>query len=194
MIYLNENIEALKILINISKNLHRSKKSNYSRIRNNKLFNEKGKDKLINQVINPLDLALLEIGNEISHFLETIPIYNIFLRHVNGINLYDSAELICEIKDIKKFQTSNNLLAYAGIYPNAHNYNKNLHKMLLRISHKLVRYNAVYEFIYSNAYKKYSLLNTNEEHIEAMARRIVIKKFLQNLFTHWIKLEDDNVD
>ena len=98
---MNENIEALKILINISKNLHTSKKSNYSRIKNNKLFNEKGKDKLINQVINPLDLALLEVGNEISRFLETIPIYNIFLRHVNGINLYDSAESVCEIKDIK---------------------------------------------------------------------------------------------
>ena len=188
---MNENIEALKILINISKNLHTAKKSNYSRIRNNQLFNEKGKDKLINQVINPLDLALLEIGTEISHFLETIPIYNIFLKHVNGVNLYDAAELICEIKDINKFQTSNNLLAYAGIYPNARNYNKNLHKLLLRISHKLVRYNPVYDFVYTNAYNKYSSsLNTNEEHIEAMARRIVIKKFLQNLFTHWIKLED----
>ena len=188
---MNENIEALKILINISKNLHTAKKSNYSRIRNNQLFNEKGKDKLINQVINPLDLALLEIGNEISRFLETIPIYNIFLKHVNGVNLYDAAELICEIKDINKFQTSNNLLAYAGMYPNARNYNKNLHKLLLRISHKLVRYNPVYDFVYTNAYNKYSSLNTNEEHIEAMARRIVIKKFLQNLFTHWIKLEDD---
>lgn len=187
---MNENIEALKILINISKNLHTSKKSNYSRIRNNKLFNEKGKDKLINQVINPLDLALLEIGNEIVKFLETIPIYNIFLKHVNGINIYDSAELICEIKDIDKFNSSNNLLAYSGMYPNAKNYNKNLHRLLLRISHKLIRYNPVYEFVYINACKKYSKLNTNEEHVEAMARRIVIKKFLQNLFTHWIKLED----
>ena len=62
--------------------------------------------------------------------------------------------------------------------------------LLLRISHKLVRYNPVYDFVYTNAYNKYSSLNTNEEHIEAMARRIVIKKFLQNLFTHWIKLED----
>ena len=136
------------------------------------------------------NIAILEVGNEISRFLETIPIYNIFLRHVNGINLYDSAELVCEIKDIKKFNTSNNLLAYAGMYPNAQNYNKNLHKLLLRISHKLVRYNPVYDFVYTNAYNKYSSLNTNEEHIEAMARRIVIKKFLQNLFTHWIKLED----
>ena len=65
-----------------------------------------------------------------------------------------------------KFNTSNNLLAYAGMYPNAQNYNKNLHKLLLRISHKLVRYNPVYDFVYTNAYNKYSSLNTNEEHIE----------------------------
>ena len=37
---------------------------------------------------------------------------------------------------------------------------------------------------------KYSSMNTNEEHLEAMARRIVVKKFLQNLFIHWVKLED----
>lgn len=187
---MNEDIEALKILINISKNLHASKKSNYSRIKNNKLFNEKGKDKLINQVINPLDLALLEIGITISQLLDTIPIYNIFLKNVDGINLYDAAELICEIKDINRFATSNSLLAYSGMYPNAHHYNKNLHMMLLRISHKLVRYNLKYDYVYTEAYRKYSNRYDNHKHIEAMARRIVIKKFLQHLFTHWIKLEE----
>lgn len=170
--------------------MHTAKKSNYSRIKNNQFFNEKAKNKLINQVINPLDLALLDIGKEISFFLDTIPIYHIFLKHTNGLNIYDAAELICEIKDIKKFQTSNNLLAYAGIYPNAKNYNKNLHKLLLRLSHKLIKYNPVYEFVYDMSYSKYDNSEDNIEHIEAMARRIVIKKFIQNLFTHWKKLEE----
>lgn len=188
---MNENIEALKILTNISKNLYTSKKSNYSRIKNNKLFNQGGKEKLINQVINPLDLALLDIGKEITLFLETIPIYNMFLKHTAGINIYDSAELICEIKTINRFKTSNNLLAYSGIYPNAKNYNKNLHKMLLRLSYKLINYNQIYAFVYDMAIEKYSHYQTNEEHIEAMARRVVIKRFMQNLFTHWIKIEEN---
>lgn len=187
---MNENIEALKILTNISKNLYTSKKSNYSRIKNNQLFNQNGKEKLINQVINPLDLALLDIGKEITLFLETIPIYNMFLKNTTGINIYDSAELICEIKTISRFKTSNNLLAYAGIYPNAKNYNKNLHRLLLRLSYKLVNYNQIYAFVYEMAIEKYTNYETNEEHIEAMARRVVIKRFMQNLFTHWIKIED----
>lgn len=86
------------------------------------------------------------------------------------------------------------MLAYAGIYPNATKYNKNLHKLLLRLSHKLINYNQVYKFIYEMALEKYKVYNTNQEHIEAMARRVVIKKFIQNLFTHWIKLEESSYD
>lgn len=186
---MNENIEALKILTNISKNLYTSKKSNYSRIKNNKLFNQSGKEKLINQVINPLDLALVEIGREITFFLETIPIYNMFLKNTKGVNIYDAAELICEIKTITKFKTSNNLLAYAGMYPNATNYNKNLHRLLLKLSYKLINYNQIYAFVYEMALDKYKYYETNQEHIEAMARRVVVKRFLQNLFIHWIKVE-----
>ena len=186
---MNEDIEALRILSNISKSLYSSKKSNYSRIKNNKLFNEAGKNKLINQVINPLDLTLLEIGKEISFFLDTIPIYRVFLKNMNGVSIYDAAELICEIKDINKFKTSSNLLAYAGFYPNARRYNKNLHNVLLRLAYKLINYNQVYTFIYEIALEKYSTYNTTQEHIEAMARRIVIKKFLYNLFLHWVKVE-----
>lgn len=191
---IDENIEVLRILSNISKNIYTSKKSNYSRIKNNQYFNELAKEKLINQVINPLDLALVDIGKEINTFLETIPIYNFFLKNTKGINIYDSAELISEIKTIRKFETSNNLLAYAGMYPNAVRYNKNLHKLLLRLSYKLISYNQVYGFIYEMALKKYADYNTNQEHIEAMARRVVIKKFIQNLFTHWAKIEEVDGD
>lgn len=191
---IDENIEVLKILTNISKNIYTSKKSNYSRIKNNQYFNEEAKAKLINKVISPIDLALVDVGREINSFLDMIPIYNIFLKNTDGINIYDSAELITEIKSINRFKTSNSLLAYAGIYPNATKYNKNLHKLLLRLSHKLINYNQVYKFIYEMALEKYKVYNTNQEHIEAMARRVVIKKFIQNLFTHWIKLEESSYD
>ena len=190
----DENIEVLKILTNISKNIYTSKKSNYSRIKNNQYFNEDAKAKLIDQVISPIDLALIDVGKEINSFLDMIPIYNIFLKNTDGINIYDSAELISEIKNINRFDTSNNLLAYAGMYPNAKKYNKNLHKLLLRLSHKLINYNQVYKFIYEMALEKYDGYNTNQEHIEAMARRVVIKKFIQNLFTHWIKLEESSYE
>lgn len=190
----NENIEVLKILNNISKNIYTSKKSNYSRIKNNQYFNEDAKADLINTVITPIDMALVDVGKEIDFFLRTIPIYNIFLKHTKGVNIYDSAELICEIKSINRFHTFNNLLAYAGMYPYAKKYNKNLHNVLLRLSYKLINYNQVYNFIYKMALDKYSDYNTNQEHIEAMARRIVIKKFLHNLFIHWIKVEEADDD
>ena len=186
----DENIEVLKILTNISKNVYASKKSNYSRIKNNKYFNDNAKAKLINQVINPIDLALIDVGKEINSFLNMIPIYNIFLKNTDGVNIYDAAELITEIKSIQRFKTVNNLLAYAGIYPNPKKYNKNLHKLLLRLSYKLINYNQVYAFVYERALLKYSEYNTNQEHIQAMARRIVIKRFMQNLFTHWMKAEE----
>ena len=69
-----------------------------------------------------------------------------------------------------------------------------MHNVLLRLSHKLINYNEVYTFVYEMALERYADYNTNQEHIEAMARRIVIKKFLQNLFTHWIKVEEMNDD
>lgn len=65
---IDENIEVLKILTNISKNIYTSKKSNYSRIKNNQYFNEEAKAKLIDQVISPIDLALVDVGREINSF------------------------------------------------------------------------------------------------------------------------------
>ena len=96
---MNENIEALKILTNISKNLYTSKKSNYSRIKNNKLFNQGGKEKLINQVINPLDLALLDIMLPIRNGYELAPYF--IEKNIPVIFLSAKGETIDKVKGLK---------------------------------------------------------------------------------------------
>ena len=85
-------------------------------------------------------------------------------------------------------------MSYAGFVPNAKNYNKKLHKLLQKLSYKLVKYNPQYEFVfdinvqkYSEKYPKYS-----EEHINNMAKRIVVKKFLKNLYFSWNQINKED--
>lgn len=191
---MDEDVQMLKILTDVAISLFISKKSNVSRIQSTNFTNE-SKEKLIKETITPLDDSLYHIKITIKNILKKIPIYNFFLSQQNGLSIFDAAQLIAIIKDINSFDRFENLMSYAGFSPNARNYNKKLHKLLLRIGYKLIQKNPQYQFVFELNCQKYSDLypKRSQAHIENMAKRIVIKKFLKNLYFSWNSINKDEV-
>lgn len=191
---MDEDIQMLKILSDVAVSLFITKKSNISRIKSTN-FTEEAKAEFISQTVTPLDESLYYIKRNIKNVLNRIPIYNFFLSHQNGVTIFDCAQLISIIKDIDLFDKFGNLMSYSGFSPNAHNYNKKLHKLLLRIGYKLIQKNPQYQFIFELNCQKYAKLypNKTQAHIENMAKRIVIKKFLKNLYFSWNSINKDEV-
>lgn len=189
---MDENLQVLKILSDIAETTFRTRRSSLSRIKASG-FSKSGEEKLIERIIVPLDESIEYLSGQVLNTLTMIPIYNFFLARQHGVSIFDSAQLISLIKDINNFKTFGNLISYAGFTPNAKNYNKKLHKMLQRISYKLIKKNPQYQFIFDMNVQKYSELypKYSSEHIENMAKRIVIKKFLKNLYFSWNQINKD---
>lgn len=189
---MNEYLQVLKILSDIAETTFRTRRSSLSRIQASG-FSQEGEDKLKKSIIKPLDESLDYLSNQLSSTLVMIPIYNFFLERQKGISIFDAAQLISLIKDIDEFETFGHLMSYSGFIPNAKRYNKKLHKLLQRLSYKLIKYNPQYQFVfelyiqkYSEKYPKYT-----KEHVENMAKRIVVKKFLKNLYFSWNSINGD---
>lgn len=189
----DENLHILKILSDIAETTFRTRRSSISRIEASS-FTSEGKTSLKKEIIKPLDDTIDYISNEIRSTLIMIPIYNFFLQHQKGVNIYDSAQLISILEDINNFNTFGNLFSYSGFTPNSKKYNKKLHKILLRLSYRLIKVNPQYQFIfevqcqkYEEKYPKYP-----KQHIENMAKRIVIKKFLKNLYFSWNQINRED--
>ena len=183
---IDEDIQLLRILSDTATNIFLSKKSNLARINSINILQQE-KDRWTDNVIKPLDDSLAYLKRDIYNILIKIPIYNFFLSQQYGINIFDSAQLISIIVDIDNFETFGNLISYSGFTPKAHNYNKKLYKILLKISYKLIQHNPQYQWIYQKNIEKYRVQNPtySEKHIENMAKRIVIKKFLKNFYISW---------
>ena len=188
------DIEILRVLSNTSESIFMNKRSNIARINSIEIMDDE-KDKLMENIIKPLDNAIKYLQKDIYNILIRIPIYNYFLANQNGVNLFDAAQLISIIVDINNFKKVDNLLSYAGFTPHSYNYNKKLHKLLLRIGYKLIQQNPKYQFVYESNVVKYreKYPKYTNDHINNMAKRIVIKRFLKNLYISW-KAVDKNFE
>lgn len=188
------DIEILRVLSNTSESIFMNKRSNIARINSIEIMDDE-KDKLMENIIKPLDNAIKYLQKDIYNILIRIPIYNYFLANQNGVNLFDAAQLISIIVDINNFKKVDNLLSYAGFTPCSYNYNKKLHKLLLRIGYKLIQQNPKYQFVYESNVVKYreKYPKYTNDHINNMAKRIVIRRFLKNLYISW-KAVDKNFE
>ena len=186
------DIEILRVLSNTAESIFLTKTSNITRINSMNIMDDE-KEKLVKNIIKPLDKSIQYLQKDIYNILIRIPIYNYFLSQQNGVNLFDSAQLISIIIDINNFNKFDNLISYAGFIPDPNNYNQKLHKLLLKIGYKLIKANPKYQFVYENSIQKYqeTYPNYSYTHICNMAKRIVIRKFLKNLYINW-KAVDKN--
>ena len=189
---MDENLQVLKILSDIAETTFRTRRSSLSRIKASG-FSKDGEEKLIKEIITPLDDSLNYLSGQVKNTLIMVPIYNFFLERQQGVSIFDAAQLISLIKDVNQFKTFGHLISYAGFIPNSKNYNKKLHKLLQRLSYKLVKNNPQYQFIFDINIQKYSELypKYSKDHIENMAKRIVVKKFLKNLYFSWNQINKD---
>lgn len=189
---MDENLQVLKILSDIAETTFKNRKSSLARI-NASGFSEEGEFRLKQTIIEPLDDSLNYLSEQVLNTLVMIPIYNFFLSKQNGVSVFDAAQIISIIKNIDDFKTFGHLMSYAGFIPYAKNYNKKLHKLLQRLSYKLIKYNPQYQFVYDINVQKYSKKypKYTEEHISNMAKRIVVKKFLKNLYFSWNQINKD---
>lgn len=183
---MDEDIQLLRVLSDTATNIFLCKKSNIARINSLSIIEEE-KEKWINSIISPLDESLKHLGVDIYNILIRIPIFNYFLSQQNGVNIFDAAQLISIVVDIDNFDTFSNFVSYTGFIPYATNYNKKLHKLLLKIGYKLIQSNPQYQFVYEMGIQKYQENHPNysQKHIENMAKRLVIRKFLKNLYISW---------
>lgn len=190
---MDENLQVLKILSDVAETTFRTRKSSISRIEAGH-FTKEGEEQLKKEIIKPLDDTLEYISTELRARLNMIPIYNFFLQHQQGVSIYDSAQLISILKDIDNFDDFGKLMSYTGFYPRARHYNKKLHKLLQRLSYRLIKKNPQYQFVFDINIQKYSEEHPNysKEHIENMAKRIVVKKFLKNLYFNWNSINGDD--
>ena len=189
---MDENLQVLKILADIAETTFKNRKSSMARIKASG-FNQAGEERLIASIIQPLDDSLDYLSQQVLSTLIMIPIYNFFLSKQNGVGIFDSAQLISIIKDIDNFDNFGHLISYAGFIPKSKNYNKKLHKLLQKLGYKIIKYNPQYQFIYDINVQKYSekYPNYSEEHINNMAKRIVVKKFLKNLYFSWNQINKE---
>lgn len=190
---MDENLHILKILSDIAETTFRTRRSSISRIEASG-FPERNQNELKKEIITPLNETIDYISNEIRSTLIMIPIYNFFLQRQKGVNIYDAAQLISILEDINNFKTFGNLFSYSGFTPNAKRYNKKLHKLLLRMSYRLIKANPQYQFVFDMSVQKYmdKYPKYPKNHIENMAKRIVIKKFLKNLYFSWNQINKED--
>lgn len=183
---IDEDIQLLRVLSDTATSIFLTKKSNIARINSINIIEEE-KQKWLKNIIIPLDNSLDYLRTDIYNILIKIPIFNYFLSQQTGVNIFDAAQLISIIVDIDDFDSFSNLVSYAGFVPYSRNYNKKLHKLLLKIGYKLINNNPQYQFIYEINIAKYKEKKPkySQQHIENMAKRIVIKKFLKNLYISW---------
>ena len=104
------DIEILRVLSSTSESLFITKKSNIARINSIDILDEE-KDKLLENIIKPLDEGIKYLQKDIYNILIRIPIYNYFLSNQNGVNLFYSVQLISILIDIDNFDNFNHLIS-----------------------------------------------------------------------------------
>lgn len=193
---MNNEVIKIKILSDEANTIIRLKNSTSMKIRKNNTLSHNEKKNLLNKTVAQLNDILTDIGVELSTVLESIPIYKFYLKSMTYLSIYEKAELIAEIKDIERFYGYKKLLAYAGFTPNASTYNKKLHNTLLRIGHKLMLGNIEYSLLFEDACQKYEQQDPllSEKHVANKAKRIIIKKFIKELYNFWRQLDEIGED
>ena len=206
----------LSILVNTNKTLFDAQKSNKHRIdamRNN-VQNDRLKS-LENISIFSLDTPLNDLRNEIFIMLQFSHEYLDVLQKIDGINLYDAAEIIVEVDDIRRFKNLRHFISYAGLSPvirkgkyyskiNKYNngvivankkqdpidYCENLKIVLTRCAKKLIYQSNDYKIYYHLMFKNFKEKHPNypRKRIEYMALKKVTIRFATFVYIEFNKI------
>lgn len=215
--------EVLTILFNTNKTIFDAKKSNTHRMHSLENINTKRYDRLYNISIDSLDTPLQILRSEIQNILMFSLEYMDFLSNIDGINIYDCAEIIVNIRDIKRFKNKKHFLSYAGLspvskknnrYSKIKKYNKgriiankkadpidyreDLKTILTKCTVKIINVNDEYRKYYDRQSKRLKFKNPmyNKKRIHLMALKKTTVKFANKVyheFNRIYELEEKNI-
>ena len=195
----------LSILSNTNKSIFDAQKSNNHRIKSIESIAQPSRvTQLKNASITPLNQPLDVLRDEIFNMLMFSREYTMIFSNIDAVNIYDAAEIIVEIGDVRRFKNKGHFLSYAGlapivkkneIYSKIHKYSKgkivankkqdpigyceNLKVVLMRCTKKLISSDGRYKSYYEDKYQYYQYKHPtyNSKHIYFMALKKTSVKF-----------------
>lgn len=204
--------EVLTILFNTNKTIFNAKKSNTHRMHSLQDINTQRYDRLYNISINSLDAPLQILRSEIQNILMFSLEYMEFLSTVKGINLYDCAEIIVNIRDINRFKNKKHFISYAGLAPVYVNnsrytkitkygkgravankradpidYREDLKTVLTKCTVKMIKVDNEYKKYYERQLKRLKFSNPmyKKNRIHLMALKKTVIKFANKIYSEF---------
>lgn len=201
--------EVLTILFNTNKTIFNAKKSNTHRMNGLSDINIQRYNRLYNISIHSLDAPLQILHSEIQNILMFSLEYMDFLSNVQGINIYDCAEIIVNIRDINRFKNKKHFLSYAGLAPvskkkNRYNkikkynngqivankktdsidYREDLKTVLTKCVVKIIKVDSEYQQYYDRQFERLKFKNPmyNKKRIHLMALKKTVIKFANKIY------------
>lgn len=209
--------KALTIIFNTNKTVFEAQKSNRHRLNSMGDINQSRYDRLEGISISPFNEPLYSLKNEMENLLMFSSEYMGFLSDIDAINIYDSAELIVEIGDIRRFKNRKSFLSYAGLSPvvkNKNRYSKvrkynngiviagkkqdpidyceDLKKAIVRCTSKLINIDRHYGDYYERYKTKYQYLHPryNKKRIHLMALKKTSVLFAKRIYSEFRKVAE----
>lgn len=210
--------KVLSILVNTNKTLFDAQKSNRHRVdAMQDIMQDVRLKQLENISINSFDTPLTDLRNEIFQMLQFSREYLDVLQKIDAVNLYDAAEIIVEVDNIRRFKSLRHFISYAGLspvikqgkyYTKVHkknngivvankkqdpiDYCENLKIVLTRCAKKLIYQSNDYKTYYHMMFKFYKKKHPNypRKRIEFMALKKVTIRFATFVYVEFNKIAD----
>lgn len=209
--------EVLTILFNTNKTIFDAKKSNTHRMNSLQDINTQRYNRLYNISISSLETPLQILHSEIKNILMFSLEYMDFLSNIKGINIYDCAEIIVNIRNIDRFKNKKHFLSYAGLAPvskkNGHyskitkynkghviankktdpiDYREDLKTVLTRCTVKMLKVNNEYKRYYDRQSKRLKFANPmyNKKRIHLMALKKTVVKFANKIYYEFNRVNE----
>ena len=210
--------KVLTILFSTNKTLYEAQTSNKYRLDNITELNESAQQRITDISIEPLELPLQKIRNEIYTRLLFAREYIVFLSNIPYINLYDCAEIIVEIGDIGRFSNRRKFISYAGLSPvelkknnkvykiTKHSkgkrvankkydnidYCENLKVALTRCTQKIINNDDNYKQYYDKKYKEYHFKHVkySKKQLHLMALKKTTVRFANEVYSEFKIIKD----
>jgi hypothetical protein len=155
---------------------------------------------------------------DVENYLNKIPIYINFCKKVKGLGVKLSAKLIAGIKDIERFPNPSSLWSYCGVGDpeksklkkgQIANFSPKMRATLYNVSESFIKAGSQYRTIYDKR-KADTLIkhpewhnlnpdgtpntgkNMHPKHADKDAKRVMIKRFLAELFVAWYRSKGMN--
>ena len=210
--------KVLSILVNTNKTLFDAQKSNKHRVNAMQDVMQDARLKQLENIsIVSLDGPLTDLRDEIFQMLQFSHEYLDVLQEIDAVNLYDAAEIIVEVDDIRRFRNLRHFISYAGLSPvikqgkyyckfqkknhgvvvankkqDPIDYCENLKIVLTRCAKKLIYQSNDYKVYYHMMFKVFREKHPDypRKRIEFMALKKVTVRFATFIYVEFNKIAD----